>query len=643
MGIINVLDSSVYNRIAAGEVVERPASVVKEIFENSIDSGAKNITVEIARGGKHIRVTDDGCGIANDDLRTAFLPHATSKIHELKDLDAIGTLGFRGEALPSIASVAKVTMVSRRAEDDLGGELIIENGKELSFGSKGAPKGTSVTVDDLFANVPARLKFLRPDRSEEGEITSLMQRLMIANFTISVTYIVNGKVVYATDGTDLKQALYAVYGANFLKETEYIHSTSPDITLFGYVNKPAFSRHNRSYQTLIVNGRYVQNSDISFWVYNCFSDYLMKRQYPAYVIFIDIPEDMVDINVHPSKMEVKFVNIDRIRRMLSGAIAEALTHAVAQPKPIELNVPDSATQKEDDGNRIAENKQNANEVVTDPERHETNATAETVDHGAMPAKRYAADSAYPKSNPLFGDTSVLRQPTPAETGISVTPQPMPKAHQYELFHDIIADKSGIKKEDDFYSSLNKGAYRGKLFETYLLFEIGDDAIMIDQHAAHEKILYDEFSAAVSGGSNTVQDLLIPYIFDVDAREAALIEENMSDLSALGFSVNRLSGNSFSLSAVPLILSDIKLKDFVALLVELLKRGRLGKSAFLKEELMQRACKAAVKGNTDLTDDEIDHLIADIKEKKIDLFCPHGRPLAIRIKRSEIEKWFKRIV
>lgn len=168
---------------------------------------------------------------------------------------------------------------------------------------------------------------------------------MIANFTISVTYIVNGKVVYATDGTDLKQALYAVYGANFLKETEYIHSTSPDITLFGYVNKPAFSRHNRSYQTLIVNGRYVQNSDISFWVYNCFSDYLMKRQYPAYVIFIDIPEDMVDINVHPSKMEVKFVNIDRIRRMLSGAIAEALTHAVAQPKPIELNVSDSATRK----------------------------------------------------------------------------------------------------------------------------------------------------------------------------------------------------------------------------------------------------------------------------------------------------------
>ena len=625
MGNINVLDSSVFNRIAAGEVVEKPASVVKELLENSIDSGADKITVRIAEGGKYIKITDNGCGMGFDDLASAFLPHATSKIRNLSDLESIGTLGFRGEALPSIASVAKITMISRRADDELGGEIVIENGKQLSLTQKGAPAGTSVTVEDLFKHIPARLKFLRSDRGEEGEITSLVQRMMIANYDKAFAYFVGEKEVFRTDGNGLKEAVYAVYGANFLKETEFISCTMPDISLFGYVSKPAFSKHNKSYQTLIVNGRYVVNQDVSFWIYNCFSDFLMKRQYPAYVLFINIPNDMVDINVHPSKMEVKFVNFDRIRRMLSAAISESLTHSTTEPKLIELS---------------------SAEAETAATNMEIPFGAETIgsDSGKFrqkPLIKMFGDYAETKVSGVFGLNSPDARDAEIIGGLKIEVE-QPKARQFELFHDVISGNNPeITKSATFDISLYE--YRGKLFDTYLMFELGEDVVMIDQHAAHEKLLYEKFAAIVENGANSVQDLLLPFVFDVDAKEAELIDANIEEIESLGFAVNKLSGNAYSLSSLPLVLSEMKLADFAALLTDTLKRNRFGKKEFLKEELMQSSCKAAVKGKTNLSDSEIEKLIQAIKENKIELFCPHGRPIAIKIKRGEIEKWFKRIV
>lgn len=622
---INILDSSVYNRIAAGEVVERPSSVVKELVENSIDSGATKIEVAVADGGKYIRVSDNGCGIAYDELRTAFLPHATSKIREIKDLDAIGTLGFRGEALPSIASVAKVTMVSRRREDELGGEITIENGKELSRAQTGCAAGTTVTVEDLFKNVPARLKFLRADRSEENDITSLMQKIIIANYNVSVTYSVSGKEVFRSGGGGLKEALYAVYGKNFLNEYEFLQSSTPDITLYGYINKPAFSKHNRSYQTLVVNGRYVVNADISFWIYNCYSDYLMKRQYPAYVLFIDLPTDMVDINVHPSKMEVKFVDFDRLRRLLTKAISETLTAAVAQPKLVQLNQSDPIP---DDSPRTpfmfaaesapAKNAESYCVAYNAPEASETRS-------GANNARAFVGFAEPGNETAVFPKIQV----------------DTPPARQYAFFHDLVAENSGIRQS--LYEDMSDYRYRGELFGTYIMIEKGDEVVLIDQHAAHEKILYDEYSAAVNAGAPSVQDLLVPYIFDVDASEANLIDENAGEIRALGFELNRLSGNTYSLSAVPLVLSDIRLGEFAGLLLDALRRGRLSKQNFVRETLMQSACKAAVKGETELSDIEVKKLLETIAEKRIDLFCPHGRPIALKLKRSEIEKWFKRIV
>ncbi|MBP5356674.1 MAG: DNA mismatch repair endonuclease MutL [Clostridia bacterium] len=337
MGIINVLPSEIFNRIAAGEVVVKPASIVKELVENSIDAGASRISIEINDGGKEIKVIDDGCGMDEIDISSAFLPHATSKISSLSDLDEISTLGFRGEAIPSIAAVSNVTIISRREEDELGCIVNSVNGHAARPEKCGAKKGTTVHVKDLFKNIPARLKFLRKDKTEENDIISLTDKLILANFNVSFQLIIDGKEVRSSSGKGLNEAVFAVYGRDYLKENDYVNATMSGITLYGYINKPAFSKHNRNFQTLIVNGRYVVIQDISFWIYNSFSSFLMKRQYPAYVLFIDLPADMIDINVHPSKIEIKFIDINTIKKLLSSVIYASLEKGASQPKEITLD------------------------------------------------------------------------------------------------------------------------------------------------------------------------------------------------------------------------------------------------------------------------------------------------------------------
>lgn len=638
MSVINLLDSSVFNRIAAGEVVDRPASVVKELVENSIDSGASVIKVEIEDGGKYIKVTDNGCGMDKEDLRSAFLPHATSKIKTLSDLDSITTLGFRGEALPSIASVARVTMTSKREADELAGRVTLENGKIIEETVVGAPTGTCAEVHDLFKNIPARLKFLKSDRSEEGEIGSLMQRFILANYNTAISLTISGKEVFRSEGKGLKEAIYSVYGAEFLKETDFIHCAMPDIELYGYINKPAFSKHNRSYQTLIVNGRYVINQDISFWIYNCFSNLLMKRQYPAYVLFINLPADMIDINVHPNKMEVKFVDIARIRKMLTKAISDSISETATEPKLIELSsdVPQTP---------VFEQNFADNNIFSDKQKADTDSRVDNAYDGKDFVKNLSENKAdiheedkfyvdipptkinfYSQSDmPTMNEKPIVKQ---AEK-IGVT--------QTAFLDDLKKDAKGNYFDFSLYR------YCGKIFNTYLIFEKGSEAIMIDQHAAHEKLLYTKFSKAVENGTNSVQDLLFPYIFDVDYAESELIDEHEREIIDLGFGLNKLSGNSYSLSYIPLILSGMDFRQFVSSLIDLLKQNKLSKLGIMKNEVMQSACKAAIKGDTDITESDINLLISDICEGRIELFCPHGRPIAIRIDKTEIEKWFKRIV
>ena len=638
MSRINILDSSVFNRIAAGEVVDRPASVVKELIENSIDSGAKTIDITVSDGGKYIRITDDGCGIEYDDIRTAFMPHATSKIKNIGDLDAISTLGFRGEALPSIASVAKVTLTSRRKEDETGGRIVIENGKILEETATGAPYGTTVIVSGLFANVPARLKFLRSDRSEEGEIISLVQRFILANYDTAISLTVNEKEIYRSEGKGLQEAAYSAIGVSVLKEYDYVHESAPGVEVYGYISKPAFSKHNRSYQTLIVNGRYVVNQEISFWIYNCCAHLLMKRQYPAYVIFINVPADMVDINVHPSKMEVKFIDIGRIKRLLSKAINDSLARASSEPKPIEKKDYREKAGDNDsiffasDGNTGAGSIELRGEFPFAMTETSGKSKTDTAKSPVFPRTSSFASSerSYDTVRPAHKSSEF------AEIRRENTPDT-----QFSILKEIISEPAS--KQHDGYEDISSHRYCGKLFNTYIMLESPDEVILIDQHAAHERLLYDELVRSVEEGKNTVQDLMFPYVFDVNYSDAELIDSHIDEIKTIGFELRRLSGNTYSLSSVPLILSDMDLSEFVPELIAQLERGKFGKLSFLKNALMQSACKAAIKGETDITDDDAKLLVKDICEKRIALFCPHGRPIAVRLKKSEIEKWFKRIV
>ena len=624
---INILSSEIFNRIAAGEVINNPASVVKELLENSIDAGASSIGIEIKNGGKYIKITDNGCGISQEDLPIAFLPHATSKIKSLKDLDGIKTLGFRGEALPSVASVSKVTVISRQANSALGGKIVIENGSILENDDTGCGLGTIIVVDDLFKNVPARLKFLKSDRAEESEITSIVSRSIFANPNVSISYTVSGKSIYRSSGKDIKEAIFSVYGGNFIKEYTYIESIMSDIALYGYVSKPVYSKHNRSYQTLIVNGRYVVNADVSFWIYNCFSSYLMKKQYPAYILYLDIPFDMVDINVHPSKMDVKFVDFDRIRRLLSSAIGEMLEGATTPqeievaPKGKEFSLPVTSVEKSDknllNGKAFCENKQ---ETVPFTKNFGSNAV--------FNMKPFAVSS----NNVQSGNFVFNEKPSAVSD----------KYFAKEMNLDVDAD---IEKSPpfDFYESIPNYRFIGKFLNTYIFLEKDRELIIIDQHAAHERLLYDKMLAAINSSNNTTQSLLLPYIFDLSNSEYELLEKTLPQLEECGFVISQLSGNTFSISGLPLLLTNMKIENFISQFIETLSKLNINKSDFVKESIMQASCKAAVKGEMDLSEGELKSLVKQISDKKTPLFCPHGRPIVVSIKKSEIELWFKRIV
>jgi DNA mismatch repair protein MutL len=328
MGKINVLDSSIYNRIAAGEVVERPASIVKELVENSLDAGATQIRIEVLEGGiKQIKVSDNGCGIEPDDVKVAFYPHATSKIYALEDLDEIGTLGFRGEALASIASVSQVELTSKVEAHETGSHLKIEGGKELEFSEAASANGTYITVNNLFYNVPARHKFLKSATREESEVTNLVARFILANPTISFTYFANNKEVYRSSGKNLEEALFTVYGKNTLENVIAFEQTVGQMKLHGYLGKPTFAKSNRTYQTLVINGRYVVNSVVSAAAYAAYQDYLMKGKFPFFVIHMNMPLEVLDVNVHPNKLDVKFENSQTIYGTIYNTIKQALQNA----------------------------------------------------------------------------------------------------------------------------------------------------------------------------------------------------------------------------------------------------------------------------------------------------------------------------
>lgn len=656
MAKINILDSSVYNRIAAGEVVDRPYSVVKEFVENSIDAGAKNIAVAIERGGKDlISVSDDGGGIDVGDLTSAFLPHATSKIAKAEDLDVIRTLGFRGEALASIASVARVTLRSKAKDAGEAFEISCVGGQISGVQPCALGSGTEITAENLFFNTPVRAKFMRTDKGEEGEITNFVQRFVLGNPEIAFTYTIDGKLALQSFGGGMEEATAAVYGASVIAQCYQIDAVKHGIRIRGYIGRPDFTKANRTYQSTFVNGRYVTNNTISSAISNAYASYLMKRQYPFYILFIDVPPEIVDVNVHPNKADVRFENNQVIYGCIYSVISSVLDGnasaldfvvGIKNPNPEEVKESgkvDSEKESSDNCRQSSRSEDKEEEAAQGKKQAEVNSAASRpAPWGELNRLSRGFESSGVRIE--FHDSGVSGA-AGAESAVASAGVPYSAPSPAE---DIFAENKRFLEERDRKAEQQKiiferAVYKGNLFNTYLLYESGDDAFIIDQHAAHERLIFDRLRREMEERKVIRQPMLVPYVLNVNAEEFAFLSENMDTITAIGFEIEEFGAGSFKISAVPLDLQDIDLGAFFCeLLKEVGSLRAIKLSDLLRDKIAMTACKHAIKGGMMLTDSEKEKLF-EMLRGDMGLKCPHGRPIAVKLTKYEIEKMFKRIV
>lgn len=659
MAKIHILPAEVFNRIAAGEVVENPASIVKELVENAIDAGATDIKVKIENGGKtFLQVVDNGCGIEQEYVKFAFLPHATSKVQHVDDLNEISTLGFRGEALASIASVAEVCMITKTEDADVATKIELKSGLIDSFTEVGGNKGTTVEVRNLFYNVPARLKFLKKDKSEEANVTDFMERFILANPQIAFTYTVDGKVVYQSLGKDEESALFAVYGKTAISETTKIYKKFGDYILHGVIGKPSYSKPNRTYQTLVVNGRYANNATISAAVTNAYAPFLMKRQYPFYVLYLQMPYDAVDVNIHPRKMEIKFENNALIYTNVFEAVSRGLTgeqHAVVQA---DTSFVDNRLQKattlqhtETSYQDMPQTLQMANGSITNPF---TNLQANNQNKVFEPVEENQEDSF---NDMFFTPTQVVEQVVRMhETEAVASGTPMAQKAIEQMYTNLYTNKeddgfvhfetnqSKVVQNTLFTESSSSLHILGRVFQTYIIVENEDGLYFIDQHAAHERLNYDYLVESIKRKDVEKQYLLVPYTFDCNPLEYDFLLSSLPALQEMGFDIEEFGTRAFRVVAVPLVLSSIQIEQFFKnLLADVKSLKSISTLEVLKESLMQKACKSSVKAGDDLEIQEIEYLLQKLSDEKVVLQCPHGRPVVIKLTKADVEKWFKRLV
>lgn len=645
---INVLSPKIYNRISAGEVVERPASIVKELVENSLDAGATKIKVEIYEGGiKEIVVSDNGSGIEKDDLPLAFLPHATSKINGVDDLDNIMTLGFRGEALASIASVCMVKL-STKTENSETGYLIEASGGEIGKVQEVARvKGTTISCANLFYNTPARAKFLKKPKTEEGEITHLIEKFMLSRPEISFEYFVDDKCVYNNSSGKLEDVIYLIYGREMYDNMLKVNLAVEGVEVDGYISSPKLSRPNRSWQTLFVNNRYVENYQVSACIQGAYSSLLMKGRFPIYVLNLKIPYDKVDVNVHPNKKEVKFEENSKVFMAIRKAVEKALvdTNLIADFE--------FTNAEEKDWSKFSI--QNDDE----PLRTSFNATQKT---NIEPISRDEGAS-YKIKMDLDDDTLITPKDL-QKKGIEIINMPefsniksderkKNKPGGYIFFdqkEERLLRKSDINpiKQDEykvretFLEADVKAEIKivGVVFKTYIITEYGESLYVIDQHAMHERQLYEKIKKEVEDKSVIKQDLLVPYEFNLMPQDAEKFSFSLNNLNDIGFDVT-YDGHIFKIKSVPFVLFNINLKNFVDEIIGDETIGDKKASAFINEKLCQHACKHAIRAGDVVTKEEIAYLIEEMKKSV--LLCPHGRPIIVKITRKELEKMFKRVL
>ncbi len=635
---INILTKSVYNRIAAGEVIERPYSAVKELIENSIDSGADDIEVYIELGGKQlIKVVDNGCGIERDDMRAAFFPHATSKISCAEDLNKITTLGFRGEALASISVISRVELTSV-TEGNAAYKVLCEDGNVGMVEPAALQRGTEICVRDLFYNTPVRAKFLKPDKKEETDITNFIVRYILGNPHISFRYVVDGKLTLQSYGGGFDEAVAQVYGAKVIPQCFKINAEKDGVKINGYIGNQNFFKPNKTYQSLFLNGRYIINNTINTAITNAYASYAMKRQYPFYVLNVEVPADFVDVNVHPNKADVRFVD----NRLIFGAVYSVIS-AVLDGRA-------SAAQFVIDSVRIPEIKstmdENPNKIFTETKK------AEDVAEKGL-SFNFGASEQISVVSDIKKEEKPLKYYDPMRDERLETRTQKPEPFILKVSNDTMSGGFGSdsridesyerRKHEQQKIEFERCKYKGNLFNTYLIYEICDTVYIIDQHAAHERLIYDRLREKIANRKIDRQGLIIPYLFGTNAEETLFIENNINVIRELGFDIKPFGTYSFRVDEIPADLQNINLENFFAEILSDLKGYKEIKlEEMLKEKIASTACKHAIKGGMELTEDETDLLFKMLKGN-MGLKCPHGRPVCVTLEKKDVEKMFKRLV
>ena len=661
---IAILNQETIDKIAAGEVVERPCSVVKELVENAIDAGATAVVVEIKDGGiSFMRITDNGCGIDREDVRSAFLRHSTSKIRSVDDLLHIGSLGFRGEALSSISAVAQVELITKTKDQTFGTLYRIAGGKEETLEDTGAPDGTTFIIRQLFYNTPARRKFLKTPMTEASHVGDLMTRLALSHPHISFQFINNGQSKLHTSGNGkLKDVIYHIYGreiASNLLQAEY---DTPGLKITGFLGKPIISRGNRNFENYFVNGRYVKNAMLSKAIEDAYKDFLMQHKFPFVVIHFQVDGEKIDVNVHPTKMEMRFQRQQDVYNIVYEGVHRTLLEPelipqVEAPAPKVISQPKSESPfllKPKTAPRPMEKKPEEKEEPHDEayfmkkmkERvlsyHQRNSSAEVAKKEQIFRPQAQAERI---KDALARAKEVEKQPQKQaeeqlelirETPVYETkPVTEEKAEQLNLFEEHL-----LKRE-------KKAEYKliGQVFETYWLVEFENSLYIIDQHAAHERVLYERTLKEMKNREFTAQYLSPPIILSLSMQEAQVLNENMDRFTRIGFEIEPFGGEEYAVRAIPDNLFGIAKKE---LLLEMLDDLTDGISTSMTPELIDEkvasmSCKAAVKGNNRLSAQEADALIGELLLLENPYHCPHGRPTIIAMTQRELEKKFKRIV
>lgn len=635
--LVKVLDSQLSNMIAAGEVVERPSSAAKELCENSIDAGATSVTVEVNGGGlRELTVTDNGCGLHPEDMETAFLRHATSKISTPDDLAAIMTLGFRGEALASIGAVSRVTMTSRMEGLD-GRQVVVEGGKVLSNETTGCPIGTRISVKNLFYNTPARMKFLKKDYTEAGYVEEVVRKLALAHPEISFRFVSDGKEKLFTPGDgNLKNAVYAIYGRDVSSACVPLSYNEEGVKISGLAGNITLYRKNRALQSFYVNNRPIVSRTLTAALEEGFKGMIPIGHFPVAVLKVEVDPSAVDVNVHPAKLEVKFANENQIYSAVYWAVKNALMQKLspvvdAEPEVAEeIKIPVAKVPSADGF---------------------SGAISSVAESKSVGGKTYVPDEKDLEElkKQKKPDVNVIRQSILAEFSGKVTEEKKPEPEKQPEEKNVTAQ--GAKKkigEIEYVQSaafVTGESYRiiGQLFNTYILIEEGDSLVLIDQHAAHERLIYERLVKEKKESKILPQMLLVPEVVSLTPTEFAVVMENKGFFESLGWELDEFGDNDIAVRGVPYVITKEQVRDTVVEIIGNLQTGRQASETAKEERILYTlACRSAVKGHDKLTLPEMESLVKSVRESEKTLTCPHGRPVSTTVTKAFIEKLFKRL-